>query len=77
MTSTPQPMNIIRKLWRKFTRKRRRGNRRVSISLRPEAYGVGRKLAGNHNRSFSSLVEILIEQEAQRAFAEPPNPPNA
>lgn len=64
-------MNIIQKLWRKFTRKRRRGNRRVSIYLRSEVHDTGRKLAGHHNRNFSSLVELLIEQEAQRVFAEP------
>lgn len=46
-------------------------HKRVNMTLRPEAHDLGRELARRSNRNLSSLVEILIEREAQRVLGTP------
>lgn len=46
----------------------RAASRRHNISLKPVSRSRGEKLASNQKRSFSNLVEVLIDNEWERLF---------
>ena len=47
------------------------GAKRHNISLNPECRSRGEKLAALDKRSFSNLLEVLIDKEYERTIAAP------